>query len=125
MRHADHRALGDAGHLVDAALDLGRVDVVAAADDQVLAAADDRDVAAVVDLADVAGLEPAVGGELLARLLGHAPVAREDVRARAPRWRRSRRSGSGAPSSSTHAQRRRRAAESRPCRRGARRRSAS
>ena len=33
--------LGHAGHLVDAALDLGRIDVVAAADDQVLAAPDD------------------------------------------------------------------------------------
>ena len=62
VRHADDRALGDAGQVVEDALDLGRVDVVAAADDQVLAAADDGDVAAVVDLADVAGAKPAVGG---------------------------------------------------------------
>jgi hypothetical protein len=48
VRHPDHRALGHAGHVVDVALDLGRVDVVAAADDQVLAAADDGDVAALV-----------------------------------------------------------------------------
>ena len=41
VRHADHGALGHAGHLVDVALDLRRIDVVAAADDQVLAAADD------------------------------------------------------------------------------------
>ena len=41
VRHADHGALGDAGQLVEHALDLGRVDVVAAADDEVLAAADD------------------------------------------------------------------------------------
>jgi hypothetical protein len=64
VRHADHRALGHAGHVVEVALDLGGIDVVAAADDQVLAAADDGDVAALVHLADVAGLEPAVGGEL-------------------------------------------------------------
>lgn len=81
VRHADDRALGHAGHLVDVALDLRRVDVVAAADDQVLAAADDGDVAAAVDLADVAGFEEAVGGEFFRRLLGHAPVAGEHVRA--------------------------------------------
>src|SRR4029078_12467222 len=72
---------GDAGQLVADAFDLGRVDVVAAADDQVLAAADDGDVAQGVDHADVAGAKPAVGAELGARLLGHAPVAGEDVRA--------------------------------------------
>jgi hypothetical protein len=81
VRHADDRALGDAGQVVERGLDLGRVDVEAAADDQVLAAADDRDVAARVDLADVAGAKPAAVGELVLRLLGHAPVAREDVRA--------------------------------------------
>ena len=80
VRHADHRAFGHAGQLVDIALDLGRIDVVAAADDQVLAAPDDGDVAVRVDFADVAGLEIAVGGELFGRFLGHAPVALEDIR---------------------------------------------
>src|SRR5205085_4733249 len=79
VRHAHDRALRDAGHVVDVALDLRRVDVVAAADDQVLAAADDGDVAALVHLADVAGAEPAVVGELLPGLLRHAPVALEHI----------------------------------------------
>ena len=46
MRHADDGALDDAGDRVDLALDLLRIDVVAAGDDEVLAAADDVDVAA-------------------------------------------------------------------------------
>ena len=52
--------LDHAGDGVDLALDLLRIDVVAAGDDQVLAAADDVDVAALVDLAEVAGDEEAV-----------------------------------------------------------------
>src|SRR5690606_37519130 len=68
VRHADHGALRHAGHVVEVAFDFGRVDVVAAADDQVLAAAHDGDVAALVDLADIARPEPAVGGEFLLRL---------------------------------------------------------
>jgi len=79
VRHAHQRAFGHAGQLVDVALDLGRVDVVAATDDQVLAAADDVDITALVDPADVAGLEPAVGSEFFFRLFRHAPVALEDV----------------------------------------------
>ena len=60
MRHADDGALDDAGERVDLALDLLRIDVVAAGDDEVLAAPDDVDVAARVDLAEVAGDEEAV-----------------------------------------------------------------
>ena len=48
---------------------------------EVLRAADDAQVAVRQHLAHVAGAEVAVGGELLARLLRHAPVAGEDVRA--------------------------------------------
>jgi hypothetical protein len=61
---------GHAGHVVDAGFDLGRVDVVAAADDQVLAAADDGDIAVGIHAADVAGLEPAIGGEFVAVFSG-------------------------------------------------------
>jgi hypothetical protein len=46
--------------LVEDLLDLARVDVVAAADDHLLLAVDDEEVAVVVDLAHVAGAEPAV-----------------------------------------------------------------
>ncbi len=46
MRHADDGALDHAGHRVDLGLDLLRIDVEAAGDDQVLAAPDDVDVAA-------------------------------------------------------------------------------
>jgi hypothetical protein len=42
MRQPDDGAFGDAGDLVDLVLDLLRIDIVAAGDDQVLAAADDR-----------------------------------------------------------------------------------
>ena len=59
---ADHRALDDAGERVDLALDLLRIDVEAAGDDEVLGAPDDVDVAARVDLAEIAGDEEAVGG---------------------------------------------------------------
>src|SRR6185369_1258546 len=81
MRHAHQCALGHARNLVDVALDLSRIHVVAAADDQVLAAPDDRHVTERVDLAYVAGLEPAVAREFFLGLFGHAPIAFEDIRA--------------------------------------------
>ena len=61
----DDRDLGDAGHAQQQLLDLERADVLAAADDDVLLAVDDREVAVVVEHADVAGREPAVGVERL------------------------------------------------------------
>ena len=62
MRHADHRGFDDAGHRVDALLDLLRIDVEAAGDDQVLRAADDAQVAVPASAAaHVAGAEVAVG----------------------------------------------------------------
>jgi hypothetical protein len=64
--------------LVQDLLDLPRVDVVAAADDQVLLAVDDGEVAVLVDPADVAGAEPPVG-DRLGRLLGAPPVALHQV----------------------------------------------
>ncbi len=48
VRHADHRALGDGRMLVQRVLHLGRVDVLAARDDQILDAVPDVDEAVVV-----------------------------------------------------------------------------
>ena len=62
---ADHGDLGDGLVLVERLLDLARVDVVAAADDQVLLAVDDEEVAVLVLLGHVAGEEPAVLDGLL------------------------------------------------------------
>jgi hypothetical protein len=59
-------------------LDLARVDVVAAADDQVLLAVDDEQVAVVVAVGEVAGVEPAAL-ERLRGLLGLVVVALHDV----------------------------------------------
>ena len=72
------RDRGDVGMGRQHALDLDRVDVVAAADVHLLAPADEPQTAAVVDPAEVAGAHEAVGRERGARLLGVAPVARHD-----------------------------------------------
>ena len=80
VRDADNGAFRHTFGLVQIALHLGRVDVVAARDDEVFAAPHDRQAPMGVEAADVAGAKPAVGGELLAGLLRHAPVAAEDVR---------------------------------------------
>src|SRR5690606_6509205 len=53
MRHADHGAFENPGLLVENELDLLRVDIVTAGDDEVLRPADDRDIAILVDHADV------------------------------------------------------------------------
>src|SRR5690606_14797098 len=60
-------------------LDFGGVDVIASTDDEILGTTDDAHVAALVHFADVAGLEPAIGRELLRRLFRHAPIAFEDI----------------------------------------------
>ena len=78
---ADHDALGDERVLLDLGLEVRRGDVLAArGDDDVLLAAGDRQVAVVVELADVAGVQPAVDERLPRRLLVLV-VALEDVRA--------------------------------------------
>src|SRR5580693_732619 len=59
--------------------DLARIDVEATADDQVLLAVDDVVIAVVVNLSDVAGGEPAVGGYGGRRRLGQVPVPFHDV----------------------------------------------
>ncbi len=70
--HADDRGFGDVRVLVQRGFDLGGVDVLAAADDDVLQAVDDVEVAVGVETAEVAGVEPAVG-ERLGRLVARRP----------------------------------------------------
>ncbi len=57
---ADHGHLVDGRVRLDGVLDVGRVDVVAAPDDDVLAPPDDVEVAVLVEAAEVAGDQPAV-----------------------------------------------------------------
>ena len=68
--HARDRHLPDRRMVLEGGLDLARVDVEPARDDQLLAAAGDLEAAvAGVDPAEVAGAEPAVAGERLVRRL--------------------------------------------------------
>src|SRR6266852_6290889 len=59
--------------------DLARVDVVAAADDELLGPADYAQVARVIEIADVAGPEVALLGERRRRRLGEVEIAAEHV----------------------------------------------
>ena len=52
---------GDGGMVMQELFDLGRIDVLAAADDQLLASADDAEVAVVAAPGQVAGVQPAGG----------------------------------------------------------------
>ena len=76
-RHADGDGVGELAGREQRALDLGRVDVHAAADDEVDGPAADGQVALVVQPAEVAGAQPAVGDGQ--RVVG-APVAGRDGR---------------------------------------------
>src|SRR5436305_14152019 len=58
--HADDRGLADLWLLEQELLDLARIDVVAAGDDQVALSPAQRDVAVLGALREVAGLKPAV-----------------------------------------------------------------
>src|SRR5690606_33969072 len=58
----DHSRLDDVGMLVEHLFDLARLDVVPAADDQILETVHDAQVALVVELTEVAGAEPTVLG---------------------------------------------------------------
>jgi hypothetical protein len=71
---ADHRHLEDAGMTADDLLDLARVDVGAPADDHVLLAIGDEQIAILVEVADVAGVQPAAA-QGLGRRLRLVPVA--------------------------------------------------
>src|ERR1700730_3953467 len=72
--NADDCYLSDAGILGQHALDLGGIDVVAAADVHVTLAADQRQVAVLVEKAGVARGEPALIVEHLCRALRITPV---------------------------------------------------
>src|SRR5690606_12719291 len=77
---ADDVDLVDVGVDHQRLLDGARIDVEAGGDDEVLYAVDEKDVAVLVDVADVAGAQPAVhegvGGRLLVVV-----VAEHDLRA--------------------------------------------
>ncbi len=62
VRYSDDRGLLDVGVLEQHRLDIGRVDVVAAADDQVLLAADEVQEPVLVEVAEVTAAQPAVRG---------------------------------------------------------------
>src|SRR5215210_978950 len=79
VRHADHGRLLDRRVLVQHLLDLARVDVVAATDDQVLLAVDDEEVAVLVHLGHVARAEPALLRDGLLVRVVTVPVALHDV----------------------------------------------
>ena len=70
--------------LGDHLLDLGGIDVEAADDDEVLGPVDEVQVAVVVGHGDVAGAQPAVGGQHPGGLLGIVEVALEHVGALHP-----------------------------------------
>ena len=76
---ADDGDLGDAGVVVQELLDLGRIDVLAPPDDQLLAAADDPVVAVVALAGEVAGVKPAVGVDHPGGRLGVLVIAGHDA----------------------------------------------
>ncbi len=78
--HADDHRLSDGGMGGDHLFHLGRVDVEAGDDDEILDPIDEEEEAVVVDHRDVARAEPAVLGEGPLAGLGIVPVAAEDVR---------------------------------------------
>src|SRR3954449_2358715 len=81
-RHARDRDLLHPGVVLQGRLDLARVDVEPAADDELLRAPGDLEAAVpVVDPAEVPGAEPAVVRERVGRRVGPVPVAVEDLRA--------------------------------------------
>ena len=69
VRDTEYRDVGDIGNLVDAALDLGRIDVDPSRDDHVALAVAQEEVAVFVEVTDVADREVALFVEGLLRLL--------------------------------------------------------
>ena len=80
MRHADHGAFGHAGQVIQHIFNFRRVDIQAAADDQVFAAPNDSHITAVIQRAHVTGDEIAICGEFLRGFLRHAPVPGKHIR---------------------------------------------
>ena len=64
---------------IDRALDLGGIDVFAAADDHVLHPVLDVDIAVRVHIGGVAGADPAIGGQRVRGRFGQVPVAEHVV----------------------------------------------
>jgi len=60
--------------LVDRRLDFLAADILAAADDDVLLAVDDEQIAVVVEIADIAGQEIAIGAERRGGRIGPMPI---------------------------------------------------
>ena len=60
---------------VDRALDLGRIDVLAAGDDHVLGPVEHIDVAVFIEVTDIAGGDPAVGINRAGSGFGQLPIA--------------------------------------------------
>ena len=81
--HGEDRRLGDRRVLVDGGLHLCGVDVLTAAQDHVLGPIHQEQEAVLVQVADVAGVEPAVGEGLGVRL-GPVQIAAEHVAATYP-----------------------------------------
>src|SRR6185369_8775356 len=72
---ADHGGFGHVRVIADRAFDLGRIDVLAAGDDHVLDAVVDVEVAVLVQVAGVAGAQPAVAAERPGGRFRQVPVA--------------------------------------------------
>ena len=100
VRHADAGAFGDPVAGGDDGLDLVGVDVEARDDHHVLLAVDDLQEPALVEAADVAGAEEAVGGEGATALAFACSSSPSSPAARGRRSRRPRRRATSLPSSS-------------------------
>src|SRR3954451_20371596 len=81
IRHTDHGYVAQPGEVRQGTLDLGRVHVLPTGDDHVLEPVDDEQAFILVEVADVAGMEPALCIEGSTGRLWVLPVARSDVRA--------------------------------------------
>src|SRR5262249_53342101 len=80
VRRADDRGLADVGMREERLLDLARIDVLAASDDELALAANDVDEAVPVDAPEIAAVEPAAA-EGRRRRVRIAEVPAHDVRA--------------------------------------------
>src|SRR5205823_792057 len=77
--YADHMGLGDTGNCVQKLLDFARVNVLPAADDDVLDPADDEDISVVVHRGEVARVHPPGRVDGVRGGFWVVPVAEHDV----------------------------------------------
>ena len=113
---AEHGDVGDLRVLEDLALDLGRIDVHAAGDDHVGLAVAEEQVAVLVEVADVADGEEALGVVVARRSWPCRPCTRSRRRPSASTRCRAPRRGDRLPSSSAILQLADRPRRCRPCR---------